>query len=229
LPPRKETLIMKKTMYSLMLSEDIVAAIDRLAYEAGTSRSNMVNNILAEYVSYRTPEMRIRAMFDTLENLLSACDGFKVMLRTSDSLFNLRSALTYKYNPTMNYGIELYRTVSDAVGELRAGLRTQNPSLKLYIMQFYKLWARLECAYSASPGSQAISGEKFVKKLALNKDRIGSGDLPEEKLCRAIVGYIGAFDGALKAFFYNLDNAAEAVGQAERIYAEYRNGDPLIV
>jgi hypothetical protein len=79
------------------------------------------------------------------------------------------------------------------------------------------------------PGQPGDQRRKIRKKLALNKDRIGSGDLPEEKLCRAIVGYIGAFDGALKAFFYNLDNAAEAVGQAERIYAEYRNGDPLIV
>jgi metal-responsive CopG/Arc/MetJ family transcriptional regulator len=82
-----------------MLSEDIVAAVDRLAYESGTNRSNMINNILAEYVSYRTPEMRMRSMFETMENLLSACEGFKVMLRSSDSLFSLRSALTFKYNP----------------------------------------------------------------------------------------------------------------------------------
>ncbi len=131
-------------MYSLMLSEDIISEIDRLAYEAGTNRSNMINNILAEYISYRTPEMRIKTMFETIEDMISNYEGFKVMLRTSDSLFNLRSALTFKYNPTVNYSIELYRSAADAIGELRASLRTQNTSLKLYIMQFYKLWVKTE-------------------------------------------------------------------------------------
>ncbi len=227
---------MKKTMFSLMLSEDIVAAIDRLAYEAGTNRSNMVNNILAEYVSYRTPEMRMRAMFETMENLLSACEGFKVILRSSDSLFNLRSALAFKYNPSVNYSIELYRTIADAVGELRAGLRTQNPSLKLYIMQFYKLWARTEQKYSLDSGAGAcrISGEKFIKRLALNQDkaradRQGPGDVPEDKLSEAIVAYIGAFDSALKAFFYNLESPDEAVEQVENIYKSYRKTGPAII
>lgn len=45
---------MKKTVYSLVLSENVVAEIDRLAYHKGTNRSNMINQIIAEYVSYTT-------------------------------------------------------------------------------------------------------------------------------------------------------------------------------
>jgi hypothetical protein len=138
---------MKKNMYALMLSESVVAAIDRLAYEAGTNRSQMVNSILAEYVSFRTPEMRLREMFDMMESLLSPAEGFKVMLRSSDTLFNLRSALAYKYNPTIHYSVELYRIMTDTVGELRVSLRTQNSRLKLYNMQFYKLWSKLESSF----------------------------------------------------------------------------------
>lgn len=47
---------MKKNMYSLMLAEKVVQAIDRLASEKGTNRSNLINQILAEYVSLTTPE-----------------------------------------------------------------------------------------------------------------------------------------------------------------------------
>lgn len=39
---------MKKNVYSLVLSEDVVHEIDKLAYQRGTNRSNMVNQILAE-------------------------------------------------------------------------------------------------------------------------------------------------------------------------------------
>ncbi len=220
---------MKKIMYSLMLSEDIIAAIDRLAYTAGTNRSNMVNTILAEYISYRTPEMRIRSMFDIMENLISSYDGFKVMLRSSDSLFSLRSALTYKYNPTVNYSIELYRTVTDAVGELRVNLRTQNPSLKLYIMQFFKLWSGIESKYTDNPGGCSINGEKYIKTLALNYENNRADSLSEETISQAIVAYVSVFDSALKTFFYYLENTQEAVSQAEKIYIGYRNSSPVII
>ena len=41
---------MNKSLFSLILSEDVVAAVDRLAYSRGTIRSIMVNQILSEYV-----------------------------------------------------------------------------------------------------------------------------------------------------------------------------------
>ena len=55
---------MKKNMYSLMLAEDVIRAIDDLAEEKGTNRSNLVNQILAEYVSLKTPEKRVQNIFD---------------------------------------------------------------------------------------------------------------------------------------------------------------------
>ena len=47
---------MKKSVYSLVLMDDIVAAIDELAYSLQTSRSNLINQILAEKVALVTPE-----------------------------------------------------------------------------------------------------------------------------------------------------------------------------
>ncbi len=218
---------MNKNMYALMLSENVIAAIDRLAYEAGTNRSQMVNSILAEYVSYRTPEMRLRDMFEMMESLLTPTEGFKVMFRSSDTLFNLRSALAYKYNPTIHYSVELYRMMSDTVGELRVSLRTQNSRLKLYIMQFYKLWSKLESSFPG--GSEyAVEGEKFIKKLILHSGGLHREDLPEEKLSEAIVDYICAFDSALKAFFYNLDDADEAIARVRKIYRDYRSDAKIL-
>ena len=54
---------MKKTLYSLMLSEDVMREIDLLAHKMGTNRSNLVNMILAERVEMRTPEQQINDIF----------------------------------------------------------------------------------------------------------------------------------------------------------------------
>lgn len=38
---------MSKSVYSLVLGDEVVAQIDRAAYALGTSRSNLINQVLA--------------------------------------------------------------------------------------------------------------------------------------------------------------------------------------
>ena len=45
---------MNKRVYSIVLSDDVVAAVDRMAYSMNTSRSNLINQILAQHCSYVT-------------------------------------------------------------------------------------------------------------------------------------------------------------------------------
>ena len=54
---------MKKSVYSLVLMDDVVKAIDDMAYKLNTSRSNLINQILAEHVSFKTPESLIKDVF----------------------------------------------------------------------------------------------------------------------------------------------------------------------
>lgn len=46
---------MNKSMYSLILMDDVVREIDKIALRMNTNRSNLVNQILAEYASMMTP------------------------------------------------------------------------------------------------------------------------------------------------------------------------------
>ena len=71
---------MQKSVYSIVLSDDVVACIDRLAYANGTSRSNMINQILAEHVSYTTPEKRRGDIFSKAVEMINAMDQLQVML-----------------------------------------------------------------------------------------------------------------------------------------------------
>ena len=105
----------------------------------------MINQILAEYVSYTTPEQRMREIFAQAERLLSG-EVFQSLVQPSDSMMSLRSALAYKYNPNVRYSVELYPN-RPGQGELRVSLRSQNSALILYLGQFFRLWAKIEQVY----------------------------------------------------------------------------------
>ena len=62
---------LSKSVYSVVLMDDVVDAVDRLAYEAGTNRSNMINRILAEYVQLATPEQRMQDIFSSIMDVVS--------------------------------------------------------------------------------------------------------------------------------------------------------------
>ncbi len=211
-----------KNVYSIVLSQDVVEKVDRLAYENGTNRSNMINQILAEYVSYTTPEKRFREIFRNMEAVLAE-NAFKAA-EPSDTMLSLRSALAYKYNPTVKYNVELYRGEKAEIGELRVSLRTQNAGLILYMTEFYRVWATVEAAYRGDIPCAAMDG-KYSRKLVL-LNRSGAREID---LGHAIAAYINTFDRALKAFFYAIENPAKRAVEVERIYRDYIGGNLILV
>lgn len=215
---------MNKSVYSLVLTDDVVAEIDRIAYENGTSRSNTVNQILAEYVSYDTPEKRIREVFSKVENLLTGSSRFQVMMQPSDSMFSLRSALAYKYNPTVRYSVELNRNLQPAIGELRVSVRSQSSALRLYMLQFFKLWSRIE-QNLVGHVECAMADDRYIRRLAVAEGR----KLDNEALGQAIAEYIRLFDTALKLFFNHLDQPETAIARVESLYGDYLRKNPAIL
>lgn len=215
---------MNKSVYSLVLTDDVVAEIDRIAYENGTSRSNTVNQILAEYVSYDTPEKRIREVFSEVENLLTGSSRFQVMMQPSDSMFSLRSALAYKYNPTVRYSVELNRNLQPAIGEIRVSVRSQSSALRLYMLQFFKLWSRIE-QNLVGHVECAMADDRYIRRLAVAEDR----KLDNEALGQAIAEYIRLFDTALKLFFNHLDQPETAIARVESLYGDYLRKNSAIL
>lgn len=203
---------MKKSVYSLVLSDDVVAAVDRAAYQQGVSRSAMINQILAEYVSYTTPEQRMREIFAQAERLLSG-EVFQSLVQPSDSMMSLRSALAYKYNPNVRYSVELYPN-RPGQGELRVSLRSQNSALILYLGQFFRLWAKIEQAYIG--GSDCVIEDgKYLRRLTL------PARLSEREQGAVLAGYIRAMERGLGAFFNSLEDPRQAAAAVERAYQEY--------
>lgn len=217
----------KKNMYSLMLSEDVVAMIDRLAYQRKSNRSNIINQILAEYVSYRTPEMRLREIFEQMERALCTEDGFQRMDASSDSVLSLRSALAYKYNPSVRYAVELYKSGElPELGRLRVSLRTQNAALILYLQQFYRLWMSLEGERDGHTVPYHIEGDRLTRALCLRTDGEVNGEVAVGEL---IARYVDVFDRALKLYFEHLDEPENAERGVRWLLSQYREQNPVRV
>ncbi len=210
---------MKKSVYSLVLMDDVVAQVDRLAYSMHTNRSNMINQILAEYCSMLTPEKRMSQTLAQLNQLLGQ-GGFQPLAEPTATMLMVRSALNYKYNPSVRYRVELFRSVEPEFGQLQVQLRTQNQELIYYVNQFMLLWAKLERHYLNDPRSSVEDG-RFLRNLRY----LPIFDARPELLGDAVNRYVNYIDRALKLYFEYLDRPAMAARLAEEVMREYAAGD----
>ena len=167
----------------------------------------------------------MREIFSAVEQQLAGGSTFQVLLQPSDTMFSLRSALAYKYNPTVRYSVELYRNAKPLLGELRVSLRSQNSTLLLYLLQFFKLWVRVEESFLGRTESTVEDG-RFIRKLVLRSE---GAEPDNETVGEAIAAYIDLFNRALKAFFANLSDPQRAVVQVQRLYVDYLHGQRILI
>ena len=222
---------MNKSVYSLVLMDDVVQAIDREAYQLGTSRSNLINQILAEFVSFDTPEKRMKEIFEKMEQLIHGETTFQIQPQPSDAMLSIRSALSYKYKPVIRYAVQLYRSTGDEVGELRVSIRTQSQALIASITRFFTLWAKLEEKYLSRffEGNEIpyeIDNGRYFRQFLLPQK---TENQTNEKIAEAVTEYIRILDHILKIYFANLEDLPTAIEKMEKAYIScLKNGIVVI-
>ncbi len=216
---------MDKNVYSLVLLDEVVEAVDKLAYEQRTSRSGMINRILADYFSCPTPETRMREIFSRMEKEFAGTDDFQMDGRPGTSVFAVRSALRYRYRPSVRYAVELYRQDAPLLGELRASLRTRSAPLLERAELFFRCFNRIEneAVGRFFPGGEVpceISPGRCVRRLRCppQAERCPNGQVAE-----ALLGYLREFDAGLKTYFAQADDPGGAEREVRRQYRDYLN------
>lgn len=204
---------MSKSLYSLILSDEVVSRIDRAAVAGGTNRSNLINQILAEYVSYTTPEKRIRSIFEHLDNLLSA-SVFQRELASSDKCISLKTSLECKYRPTVRYGVELYRTVTNTIGELKVTYRTHSEELLDKIHKFLSELVTIEKKYLSCSAIYTLTDGKFSRTFVIPDGTSYS----LEETARAIGDYVKTFDMLLKNYLADKYRTESGLENEYKIY-----------
>lgn len=215
---------MSKSVYSIVLNDEVVAAVDMLAMKLGTNRSNMINQILAERVSVMTPERRIRDIFD---NIFSLMDERFIKDAAANTALALRSSIAYKYKPTVRYSVELLRvSEGDRIGSLRISFRTRSQAFMDMLAVFYRLWTDTERAHTERTIEYRADSDKLVRGIYFPKGRTSASS---EELGALIGEYIKAFDSALKSFFASADQPELAAASVRECYeASVKNGITVI-
>lgn len=190
---------MKKTLYSLMLNDEVVREVDALAHRLGTNRSNLINEILAEYVNYTTPERRINDILSTIQELMQPSGDLIPFFAPHSYSLSLKSSLEYKYRPTIKYEVELYKGSGDTIGALSVLFRTQSPALIDAMTDFFRLWKSIEDAHLAPRLSAkvdyALYDGKFVRTITVPDKNCSS-----DELASSLAEYIRLFDNMMKGW-----------------------------
>ncbi len=189
---------MSKSLYSVVLTDEVVGEIDRLALRESTNRSNLINQILAEYVSYVTPEMRINSIFRTIEEIIdSRSMPMVTAFQPHQSTMSLKSNLEYRYRPTVKYDVELFKSEENgAIGRLSVVFRTQSQALLDKMNDFFRLWSVIESGILNKSTGYTLSQGRFTRTITLSKSR----SYTVEEIADAISIYIKTFDQCMKAF-----------------------------
>ena len=213
---------MKKNLYSLMLSDDVVREVDALAHRMGTNRSNLINQILAEYVNYTTPEQRINEVLSAIEQLMAPSRELVPFFSPNSYSMSLKSSLEYKYRPTVKYEVELYRGAGESIGELTVLFRTQSMALIQGMTDFFRLWKQIEDAHlqplTGAKIDYALYDGKFLRSIAA-PDK----DCTTQELASALSDYITLFDKLLKGYLADRYSPHEIEGA----YCSYLNNASL--
>ena len=191
---------MKKNLYSLTLSDEVVREVDALAHRMGTNRSALVNRILAEYVSVPTPERRWNDIFEAIEELMTPTRELVPFFAPHTTSMSLKSSLEYKYRPTVKYEVDLGGGNEWTMGTLNIVFRTQSASLIAAMTNFFRLWVQIEdkCLAPLLGSSIACSlyDGRFVRPLAMPRGK----SLTADDVAGAISAYVQLFDRLLKGY-----------------------------
>ncbi len=206
---------MEKSIYSLVLSDSVVEAVDELARAAGMSRSSMINQLLAEHVGYATPEMRLRGVLASAREAMKG--GFYMVEQPTGSTLSCRTSLKYRYKPTVRYSVEIFTHGKESAGQLRVQLRTQNFRLIQDFVGFFVLWGRFEREYIVPKYAHDIvystDDGKFMRVF-----NMPAGNISDEELGAAVADYLTMFDTALKAYFAKLP---DDIASAQTLHESY--------
>lgn len=219
---------MKKSTYSLILSDDVVSEIDKIARSMNTNRSLLINHILADYASVTTPEKRNCNIFGDISDIIGGGSDYTVFYNQFDRTLSIKSPLAFRYRPTMRYEVELSRGGNEnSYGYIRLYYRTTAPELTAALAEFFRNWMKLEQLYifRIFPGGKIeykVEPGRFTRSLAFPNDEVYS----TRQTATAICDYILRFDTMMKKWLSGNYHDETAL---ENDYLNYCNsGMPLI-
>lgn len=154
---------MTKSIYSLLLSDEIVQKLDESAKENGLSRSAMADYVLSCYLGCVNDDADKRNVWAQTERILSSVSHMKFVNNAQTDMAQIVTDLPFKYNPKVVYRLQLSQR-EGVIAVVSLNTRTQNERLSALLVDFYKRLAVLEMQFLKNV-SAACEGGKYVSVL----------------------------------------------------------------
>ena len=191
---------MKKTVYSLMLFEEIVEKIDQMAYEKDTNRSQLINDILAEKIGMVTPEQKIQKILEMLDENFN--ETLSVSQINKNSSIQFGKSLKYKYRPKIRYSYEFISNQEGKYAVLKISSRTKSERLNEHFDSFFDLIMDIEKRESQYQDHEEYqTNHKFIRTF--KKEGELSRDV--KMVSDHLTCYLKMMDEAMNAYFSSID------------------------
>ncbi|MBQ7063672.1 MAG: hypothetical protein IJM90_02100 [Firmicutes bacterium] len=196
---------MNKAMYSLILTDEVVDKIDRLAYEQGISRSQMIDHILAREVGLSTPEQQTRLIVRRTANRVSAVmPSLKLQIRSDLGSMEIATYVKYKYNPSIKYSFDIVTEKGEPMGCLRLSSRSTSLELQEHLDRFLAFLEAIDQAGAKLFRQDLTAGRqsRFQRDILLPKLFEGTRD--PEVIGDRLSGCIALIEAAMQCYFNRL-------------------------
>lgn len=215
---------MKKTLYSILLNDEVVHEIDILAHKMGTNRSGLVNKILAEYVNYETPEQKINEILSMVERMTASSRELVPFFSPNSRSMSLKSSLEYKYRPTVKYEVDLGAVSEGSIGTLSVIFRTQSEYLIRKMSSFFSVWKQIEDVYLKKligrTARYMLCDGKLIRTILEPE-----GGFEAETLAKTLSDYVALFDTLMKGYL----SESLIEHDISRAYADYLSNAELYI
>ncbi|MGL4607429.1 MAG: hypothetical protein ACRCU3_08205 [Eubacteriaceae bacterium] len=210
---------MKKSVYSLMLFDEIVEKIDQIAYMNNTNRSQLINDLLAERIGLVTPEQKIQKILEQLDENFS--DILSVNQINKNSSIQFGKSLKYKYRPKVRYSYEFLANEDGKYPVLKISSRTKSEDLNEHFNAFFSLISTIEQEKNKELDkmSENLTNHKFVRSFKKEGELTQETQVVADNLTR----YLKMIDQAMNVYFSHIDEKDESSLEKllERIYGDY--------
>lgn len=208
---------MIKSVYSLMLFDEIVEKIDQIAYTKNTNRSQLINDILAEKIGMVTPEQKIQKILEQLDENFS--DTLSVSQINKNSSIQFGKSLKYKYRPKVRYSYEFTSNKRGKYAVLKISSRTKSENLNDHFDEFFSLITHIEERGDQTDLSETQTNHKFIREFK------NEGELSQdiETVTENLTRYLRMIDRAMNAYFSSIDETEDndIIVLLEGIYQDY--------
>lgn len=219
-------------IYSLGVKDELIERVDSLTRKRNMSRSQIINEIIAEYFNVITPEYKINQVMDLVAKEIRMSDFLQYLSEAKGSSIQCRASIRYKYNPKIRYMLELSGKEKDKLATLNIISRTQREDFFNYLVDFLKIIMLIErksysgfSKYSIKNGEFITDGKKFSIDFYYDWTK---EHLSIEDISSYLADYIRMIHKAMNAYFEYVDyDANTQIKVINKVYMDYLQGGKI--